>query len=133
MAYLAYATHGLDGDGEGGVVVLVHEKWKHRIRDVTRAHSQGRTHGAQWRRGALAGTIRGVNRRHTAHVRTAAHPSWNNLCTPNPSTHTNWNSFALMQAHYSTRAQMDPSVELRRRVPGATQALLTGRTVLRLS
>ena len=36
MAYLAYATHGLDGDGEGGVVVLVHEKWKHRIRDVTR-------------------------------------------------------------------------------------------------
>ena len=27
MAYLAYAAHGLDGDGEGGVVVLVHEKW----------------------------------------------------------------------------------------------------------
>jgi hypothetical protein len=36
MDYLAYATHGLDGDGEGGVVVFVHEKWKHRIRDVTR-------------------------------------------------------------------------------------------------
>ena len=26
MPYIAYATHGLEGDGEGGVVVLVHEK-----------------------------------------------------------------------------------------------------------
>ena len=81
-----------------------------------RAHSQGRTHGAQWRRGALVGTTRDANRRHTAHARTAGHPSWSNHYTPNPSTHTNWNSFAPTQAH-SIRAQMDQSVELRRRKP----------------
>jgi hypothetical protein len=29
MQYTAYATHGLDGDGEGTVVVLVHEKLRY--------------------------------------------------------------------------------------------------------
>ena len=41
MPYLVYAVSGLDGDGEGGVAILVHKKWRHRIKKIRR-HKQGR-------------------------------------------------------------------------------------------
>ena len=41
MAYIVYAAHGEKGDGEGGVVILLHEKWRHRVSKVKR-HARGR-------------------------------------------------------------------------------------------
>ena len=41
MKYLVYAAHGDKGDGEGGVVILLHEKWRHRVSKVKR-HARGR-------------------------------------------------------------------------------------------
>jgi exonuclease III len=41
MNYLVYAAHGQEGDGEGGVVVLTHERWRHRVQHMER-HSRGR-------------------------------------------------------------------------------------------
>ena len=41
MNYLVYAAHGQEGDGEGGVVLLLHERWRHRVQHVER-HSRGR-------------------------------------------------------------------------------------------
>jgi exonuclease III len=41
MNYLVYDAHGKEGDGEGGVVLLLHERWRHRVQHVER-HSRGR-------------------------------------------------------------------------------------------
>jgi exonuclease III len=41
MKYLVYAAHRDKGDGEGGVVILLHEKWRHRVSKVKR-HARGR-------------------------------------------------------------------------------------------
>ena len=41
MNYLVYAALGQEGDGEGGVVLLLHERWRHRVQHVER-HSRGR-------------------------------------------------------------------------------------------
>ena len=41
MAYVVYAEHGERGDVEGGVVILLHEKWRHRVSKVKR-HARGR-------------------------------------------------------------------------------------------
>jgi hypothetical protein len=41
MAYMVYAAHGEKGDGEGGVVILLHKKWRHRVSKVKR-HARGR-------------------------------------------------------------------------------------------
>jgi hypothetical protein len=41
MPYLVYAVPGVDGDGEGEVVILVHKRWRHRIKNIRR-HTQGR-------------------------------------------------------------------------------------------
>jgi hypothetical protein len=39
--YLVYAVPGVDGDGEEGVAILVHKRWRHRIKNIRR-HTQGR-------------------------------------------------------------------------------------------
>ena len=41
MTHIVYAAHGEKGDGEGGVVILLHERWRHRVSKVRR-HARGR-------------------------------------------------------------------------------------------
>jgi hypothetical protein len=36
MPYQVYVTPGQPGEGEGGVLVLLHERWKHRVSTVRR-------------------------------------------------------------------------------------------------
>jgi hypothetical protein len=41
MAYIVYAAQGEKGDEKGGIVIFLHEKWRHRVSKVKR-HARGR-------------------------------------------------------------------------------------------